>query len=393
MRNSGRRHRLGIAVRSKAMPIVAILMLVLLLAAPSAKAATFTITAAIPAFNSTNIMAWQLNASAQLVGSAIRLTPAVPQANGSAFFKNRVSLANQRSFSSYFVLQFSQPSTPPADGIVFTLQTQSNDASSSGGGLGYKGIKPSVGIEFDTWKNVEDGINDPNANHVGLNVNGDVTSIITANPPGALANNTWHVWVDYNGPSHDLQVRMNTAANRAASTLVLQTTRDLASDIGADVYVGFTGGTGGAYENHDVQAFYFANDYQPIDTSTHTYNPAATSLALSATPASIKNDGTQSAVVTAVVRDTAGAVMPGQTVTFSTSLGTLSSSTAVSDSSGQASVTLTSQAIGSALIRATAVGGTYGETSVQVVNGTILVYFPVSRGCPPAPLPCLLTDK
>lgn len=379
-------------VSARLVSIFSTLILLVALGASNASAANLTITAAFPSFNNSNIGVWKLNGASQLVGGAIRLTPAVAQQNGSAFFKNRISLANKRSFSAYFVLAFSQGSVPPADGIVFTIQTQANDVTSTGGGLGYKGIQPSVGIEFDTWKNVEDGIADPDANHIGLDINGDVHSVQTAPAPGALANNTWHVWVDYNGATNNLQVRMNNANNRTAAQVVMTETRNLANDIGPDAFVGFTGGTGGAYENHDVQSFFFHNDYQPIDTSTNTYTSAASSVALSAAPTTIKNNGVQSSVVTAVVRDANGAVMAGQTVTFTTSSGKLSSATAISNASGSASVLLTGHVAGPAVVRGTAQGGAFGTTTVQLIPAEQM-YFPVIRGCPAPPEPCILTDK
>jgi len=372
--------------------IISTLVLLVAIGASNASAANLTITAAFPSFTNSNIGIWKLNGASQLVGSAIRLTPAVAQQNGSAFFKNRISLANKRSFSSYFVLQFSQGSVPPADGIVFTIQTQANDVTSSGGGLGYKGIMPSVGIEFDTWKNTEDGIADPDANHIGLDINGDVHSVQTAPAPGTLANNTWHVWVDYNGATNNLQVRMNTANNRTAAQLVMTATRNLANDIGADAFVGFTGGTGGAYENHDVQSFFFHNDYQPIDTSTNTYTSAAASVALSAVPATIKNNGVQSSMVTAVVRDSNGALMAGQTVTFTTSSGKLNSATAITNANGSASVLLTGRVAGPAVVRGTTQGGAFGTATVQIIPAEQM-YFPVIFGCPSPPQPCVLTDK
>ncbi|HEX6292617.1 MAG TPA: L-type lectin-domain containing protein [Herpetosiphonaceae bacterium] len=141
-------------------------------------AATYTITAAMPKFTADNIGKWQLNHHALHSGDALRLTPLtenrpVPSRAGSAFLRDRVTLAEDRSFNAYFEMQISDPGTPygqsGADGLVFTLQPISNTAVSFGG-MAYEGLNPSVGIEFDTWHNSEWYVLDPDDNHVGLNI-------------------------------------------------------------------------------------------------------------------------------------------------------------------------------------------------------------------------------
>ena len=57
--------------------------------------------------------------------------------------------------------------------------------------------------------------------------------------------------------------------------------------------------------------------------------------------------------------------MFGQTITFTTTLGSLVTSTAVTDGSGIAQVTLNNSNSGTATVRATGVGGTYGEVTVE----------------------------
>jgi hypothetical protein len=61
-----------------------------------------------------------------------------------------------------------------ADGLAFVLQQSPAGVSalSTGGGLGYKGISPSIAVEYDTWSNSNN--NDPKSDHIGLMKNGDV---------------------------------------------------------------------------------------------------------------------------------------------------------------------------------------------------------------------------
>lgn len=166
----------------------------------------FTWTSAYDSLNFT-----QFKASANLLNTAIlsggniRLTPASIGAAGQSFFTPGVrivnSLGNLIDWSSTFTLQVGKyAGAGPADGIVFTLQSQSATAGSGGGGIGYYGITNSVGVEFDTWRNNEYG--DPNANHIGIDVNGSVVSLQTANPSFSITGtpstlNTTYCWVDY----------------------------------------------------------------------------------------------------------------------------------------------------------------------------------------------------
>jgi hypothetical protein len=234
----------------------------------------------MPEFTPDNIESWQLNRDAQYSNKAIQLTPLttyrpVPSRSGSAFLKDRVTLDENRSFNAYFTFQISEPGTTygltGADGLVFTIQPSANTVVSPGG-MGYQSIAPSVGIEFDTWRNDESHILDPDHNHVGLDINGDLQSVTKATPPGLLDENLWHVWVDYNGAAKNLELRMNRT-NERPGTALMTDQRDLKQNIEQNVFIGFTAGTGWAWENHDIKSFYFSNQYVPggIDTKNNTY--------------------------------------------------------------------------------------------------------------------------
>lgn len=174
----------------------------------------------------------------------VRLTTTKNYTFGSMFNQERVTLSNNRSFSTYFSFKMSGGSQ--ADGIVFALQTASNEAGSSGGGLGYSGVAKSFGIEYDTYYNTgKDGDgtarNDPppvegvtgnRSSHVAVDLDGDVghasqsegqniatldiarmslakTSSETTSDP----YDSFHTWIDYDGSSQQLRVyliRQNT---------------------------------------------------------------------------------------------------------------------------------------------------------------------------------------
>ena len=90
------------------------------------------ITAVYPSFNSTNIGVFQLNGDAALSGNRLRLTPALGGKFGTAWWKNKVTLADKRSFSAYLTFEISDSTWSQwgtgADGIVFAIQTQSSSA-------------------------------------------------------------------------------------------------------------------------------------------------------------------------------------------------------------------------------------------------------------------------
>ena len=218
-----------------------------------------------------SVAGMQLNGNATQAGSALRLTSALTSQSGSAFSTNSVSLASNASFSSAFRFRITNSGGIcdgdgcGADGLVFAVQTVSNTAGGAGGGIGYQGLAKSVGIEFDTWNN--GGWDDNNGNHVGIDINGNIDSVVQTGVGTRMNNgNVWSAWVDYNGNTDMLEVRLaeGAAALRPVSAMltynvdltgVLQTT---------NAFVGFTSGTGSAYGNHDILAWQFNSDYNPI---------------------------------------------------------------------------------------------------------------------------------
>jgi outer membrane protein assembly factor BamB len=282
---------------------------------------------------------------------------------GSVFNKNMVSLANHRSFSTYFAFQFTSPANGGADGMVFTLQTDANSAGTSGGGLGYQGISPSVAVEFDTYDNSETvgGVN--GENHVAIEFNGVLSQAISVSAPmdldggGAGAGGpVCYAWIDYDGAYLDVYLTTDKA-NKGAP--ILSYPIDLESRLGADVYAGFTAATGGSSENHWVYEWYFNNDYAPIDPAqVYTQAPSAVSITSAIT-------GSKTAEVTTTAKYPDGTAAPGVDVGFSTDAGILSTKSAVTDANGKASATITCDIPGAlAHVRATVTGGAYADAGV-----------------------------
>jgi hypothetical protein len=211
-----------------------------------------------------------LNGAAAQAGSALRVTPAAGSQAGSAFSTVPVSLAANASFSTFFQFRFTNPGGSNdgqgtgADGLVFVVQTVANNVGGGGGGIGYQGIGNSIGVEFDTWNN---GAGDANSsNHVGIDANGSVNSLVLAPVAEADMNNggVWNAWVDYDGANNLLEVRLTQSAVRPAAA-ILSITRDISADLGGtNAFVGFTSGTGSAWANHDVLNWVLDNSFAPI---------------------------------------------------------------------------------------------------------------------------------
>ena len=268
-----------------------------------------------------------------------------------------------------------------ADGIVFVIQGTTNTAGGTGQDLGFTGINPGFGIEFDTYKNAgSGGYGDPDNNHVAIITNGSADHTKAGNPTPVsvnpsiidLADGTLHYcWIDYDGTT--VTVRLSNTNNRSTSHSVLSQNFNIAALFGGntDIYYGFTASTGGSYEEQDVNSYYFNNNNSPggIDTSLNTYTSGPYIITTTVSPAYVATNGTSH--ISALVKDLSGNPMSGETITFSSTSGTFSAPTAVTNASGYAYDDLTgSGAPAAATVRASAACGTYGVATVNFENPT-----------------------
>jgi PKD repeat protein len=201
-------------------------------------------------------------------GAVLELTPSAGGLAGSAFTATAIPLAANDAFATFFTFRLSHPGPASADGISFTIQSESPfGLGGKGGGIGYgacngsPGISPAVSVEFDTFN---DGSaygqpGDINNNHVAVNVNGSLDDplSVTASTNYLGDGNVWYAWIDYNGAARWLTVRLSETPVRPLAAL-LATQIDLPSILGStNVYVGFTGATGAGWEQQDVVSWFF----------------------------------------------------------------------------------------------------------------------------------------
>ncbi|MEP6466877.1 MAG: PKD domain-containing protein [Parafilimonas sp.] len=175
------------------------------------------------------------------------LTTQQQNQSGSIWNKNKIDLT--QAFDYYFNVYLGCLDTNGADGIVFVLQPVSTSLGSTGEGIGFAGIVPSVGVTIDTYQNFND--NDPAYDHVAIQANGDVdhnSPNNLAGPVPALAsgydieNCQWHTLRIHWQPDKKLiDVYID-------GSLRISLQQDIVATIFKNdplVYWGFTAATGG----------------------------------------------------------------------------------------------------------------------------------------------------
>ena len=171
------------------------------------------------------------------------LTPASMNTNGSVWNNNKIDL--RISFDFQFNVFLGCSDASGADGIVFALQPLSTSVGSAGGGLGFDGVVPSIGVTLDTYQNT--GNNDPYYDHIDFQYNGNLNHIGTPPAISATSDNVedcnWHTLrITWDAPS-------TTYTAYFDGILRITTVNDLVTTTFKGdpmVFWGFTGSTGGS---------------------------------------------------------------------------------------------------------------------------------------------------
>jgi gliding motility-associated-like protein len=211
-----------------------------------------------------------LNGSAvQTNDSCFQLTSQVEFDVGSIWFPEKVDLRN--SFDLVMDMFFGCADLNGADGIVFGLQPISASVGQAGEGLGIGGVRPALGVEFDTYQNTNR--NDPAFDHVAIMANGAVTHSGPDNLAGPVVASTnsnniencefLPLRVTWDANAQTLKVYFNC-------DLRLEYTGDIVNDIfGGDpfVFYGFAAATGGLFNRQEV-CFRFNSFLKQLDDVT-----------------------------------------------------------------------------------------------------------------------------
>jgi hypothetical protein len=231
-------------------------------------------------------------AGLNLIGAAasasnrLRLTPASPELSGAAWYTAKQNVAS--GFQSSFEFEMFG-GDGASDGFAFLIQNTSATALfGAGARLGYGGFGNEVGglpnsiaLQFDTFPNGEN--NDPNGNYASVQSR------------GTLPNSTNHLYtlgqatigVPINGGGvHHVEVNYSPGTlkvyfDHAASPLI-QIPVNLATLLSLDngqAFAGFTAGTGGGYQNHDILNWQFKSVPEPSTAALAFLGVAGATLA------------------------------------------------------------------------------------------------------------------
>ena len=202
-------------------------------------------------------------------GNTLRLTNDFAQA-GSAWSASKVSLASDFSVAFSFKLA----DGTAADGITITLQNSAAGAAAlgnTGGYLGYQGIDKSVAFICDTFENGFDTDRTPGEN-TSVTALGNLVDFwggATVGQAYSLRNRVLYSWVDYSVVNQQFLMYISDTNVKPGAAQENISTGSWAGLLGSnDLYVGFTGGTGAAFDNQDILSFSVSAQAVP---EPHTY--------------------------------------------------------------------------------------------------------------------------
>ena len=201
------------------------------------------------------------------IGGAVRLTGAAPYQVGALWALSRQRLSE--GFTTEFAFRFDQKGggidplgKNGADGFAFVIQNAGpaalqNNSLGQGGGLGYNGMSNLIVVEFDTWMNTR--AKDPNGNHISVLTAGHGELISTED--NSLGWTTSIPLLD-DGSLHTARIEYTPGTMRVyldgSIAPCLNVSVSISDTISLDqggAYVGFTGATGGAWQNQDIHSW------------------------------------------------------------------------------------------------------------------------------------------
>lgn len=313
-------------------PVVVAVWLAIAVHPAMARAAQPTIH--YPDFSATTGLT--LNGEARAQDAALRLVPTTAMLRGSAYASAPIDTG--AALHADFSLRMHDGWSPP--GLAFVLQASPAGLTALGeigDGIGYKGVAPSVAVEFDKYANsTEDA---PGGNHVGILANGDVDHHLAfADSAFDLFGSTVFVWVDYDPGATRLAVSVSNERSKPSSP-TLTATIDLHAVLGATAWAGFSAANGATYAVADILSWYLG----PAPRAT-----TSTSLAASENPSVAGRPVDFTATVQNIEQP---AVVPTGSVTFAVD-GTPIGAPVALDGTGRATLRAAALGVGPHEVRA-----------------------------------------
>ena len=340
----------------------------------------------------------QLNGAASIVDAkdqddnnikALQLTGNAAEAQSNVFTKKKVNLGEDLSFSTAFTIAMDpEDFSRGTSRFTFTLQRADNTFTSlvditpylsividseyrsgSGGGSS-QGSGSSVDRQLKVIFNGDEDTTYENGRSRGMN-----------SYPDAL----YHIRIEYDGTAKKLEVHALEDDDETLISLddfdleVILKNEDNSLNLEdlRQVYVGFTGSSdisnASNFDDQDksrIWGWYYKDDPTPFHFGPYIFLNAS-DITLTADP----EGGQPSSTVTAVVQDSNGPV-PGVRVDFSTTFGTLSTTSGITDSYGRVSTILSATQSGEATVKALAKGGAYAslKTALSVADVDTVAY-------------------
>lgn len=226
----------------------------------------------------TFVLMWSSNCFAQftlngdaasLGGDCYQLTTETTFSAGSIWYDSLINLEND--FEINFTMNLGDLDASGADGLYFVLQPVGTGLGAAGGGMGYEGIVPSLGVEFDTYQN--GGYGDPSYDHVAIQYNGvlDHASIYNLDGPVQIIDGTANA---EDGNFHDVRITWDADMGQFAVYVdcvyrvgfITEVFDVMLTVFGDDpeVYFGFTGGTGSLF-NNQIICFSYTSELDALE--------------------------------------------------------------------------------------------------------------------------------
>jgi len=157
----------------------------------------------------TSVQDFKLGGGARILNDeCIRLTDDAPFESGSAWYEKAIDLSQPFELTVCIVLGNNDEAGADGIGFIFhpTMRT-----GYRGEGMGFAGLVPSLGIEFDTYQNYH--LADPAEDHVAINLNGrthSYSSVVGPNPVPNLEDGKKHLlWVNWDPIERTLTVQLD----------------------------------------------------------------------------------------------------------------------------------------------------------------------------------------